>query len=132
MSDKIAKAIKFRQWVVKDQKMSIPRDLEGWIDAYCQYEHDTRSEHWKEYQVVWMQFTGVQDRNGVDLYDGDVAIDLWRVSGHQTVVVFWSDVCSMFMIRNTPRTWSEALHGKNDRLEIIGNIYSNPELLESK
>ena len=84
----------------------------------------------KESRALSQQFTGLTDRLGKEIYEGDIARDPQRVKGHQTVQVFWSDNCAAWMIHNNPRTWSEHIEYVTGRLEVIGNIYENSELLE--
>ncbi len=100
-----------------------------WFHAYRD-ESGGRAFHESSGKV--MQFTGLKDKNSVEVFEGDILLDPYRIHGHQHIVVFYSDNCSMFMIRNEPRTWSESLDGVSDRITVIGNIYENPELLETK
>lgn len=87
-----------------------------------------------------MQYTGLKDKNGKEIYEGDVVrydesekISHW-VAG-ETAVVVW--VAPRFTFRMKPY---DEFSGSNQNmpseddsefLEIIGNIYENPELLNS-
>lgn len=74
--------------------------------------------------LIWMQYTGLKDKNGKEIYEGDVNQD----GG----LLFWhSDSCSfcwdypeieMMEIDGTEKEWCE----------VIGNIYENPELLNKQ
>jgi len=73
---------------------------------------------------VLMQFTGLKDRNGIEIYEGDCFA--WGI--HRCEVVWDKDG---FGARNQ-QGQIFSLHTIFPMGEIIGNIYEKPELLTSR
>ena len=68
---------------------------------------------------VLMQYTGLKDKNGKEIYEGDY-VNCNRYENEENYLVEIKD------IRYLPKE----LFGSNlNYLEVIGNIYENPELL---
>jgi uncharacterized phage protein (TIGR01671 family) len=85
--------------------------------------------------VIIMQSTGLKDKNGVEIYEGDVIANQnkepenWYISHHEVV---WHDtgfmgkqICSSGSYIGL-NYWTSGENG----YVVIGNIYENPELLE--
>jgi len=73
---------------------------------------------------VWMQFTGLKDKNGREIYEGDVVqyeSDFRKITG----AVGYDEASAAFKIAGNHFTWFNP-----EAAEIIGNIYENPELLQ--
>jgi len=75
--------------------------------------------------VVVMQFTGLLDKNGKEIYEGDIVREFWNGNPDPCCVqvVEWDDNES-----SGPRVVGFYLQD-GDEYEVIGNIYENPELL---
>ena len=77
-----------------------------------------------------MQSTGLFDRNGQEIFEGDILYgyageDFWEIVEFDTEEGKW--------IRKD--IWYNSKLGlseNNEFMEIVGNIYENPELLEDK
>ena len=80
-----------------------------------------------------MQSTGLFDKNGVEIFEGDVvsfSIDNgWDyVVSENGLIVYW-DGCYQIMENGIRYRINQCLE---EDIEVIGNIYENPELLEEK
>ena len=74
--------------------------------------------------IIACQCTGLKDKNGVLIYEGDVL--LHEESEGETESVYW---CNESLRWNTTIDIMESDYG--NAVEKIGNIYENPELLET-
>lgn len=72
------------------------------------------------------QYTGMNDKNGEKIFDGDVIYRNWF--GGRTYRVVYDDICGI-VIGTTGEVFT-TFDGDSDCFEIIGNIYDNPELVD--
>ncbi len=84
---------------------------------------------------IFMQFTGLRDKNGLEIYEGDIMRHIPDGNApHLPYMVFWSELNFAWMIGDgtipDTRKWCEYLHERERDFTIIGNIYENPELLK--
>ena len=121
--------IKFRMWHKKSKKMfdveSInfkDRSLNMWNSGM--YTLSTFSLD----DVILMQYTGLHDKNGKEIYEGDIVKAL--ISGRWFVgkVIYEHSGFTIDVMNN-----KELEFGRRGIIEhwteVIGNIYDNPELL---
>ena len=72
------------------------------------------------------QYTGRKDKNNKEIYESDIV----RYSDRYTAVVVWKDTgfgLEFIEEVESPQTWYYLPNG--NVLEILGNIYENPELI---
>ena len=99
---------------------------QGKMDEYLMQKSEKfRSEDTVIARNLWI---GKLDKNEKEIYDGDIIKDtqgwLWKV--------FWRDKFVGFYLKKIDDSeWIDLLWGGNvSGLEVIGNIYENPELLK--
>lgn len=75
------------------------------------------------------QFTGLQDKNGKDIYEGDI---ICFVDGLKRVNDEWIDNKHIYKVEYSGAAFSGVLglSESTDAVEIIGDIYDNPDLLK--
>lgn len=83
----------------------------------------------------WNQYTGLKDKNGKEIYEGDVLRDTLceGISNNNILVIFREDLSSFALSKNGwmhDHFFKEGVEA--NATEIIGNIYDNPEILKSE
>jgi uncharacterized phage protein (TIGR01671 family) len=131
--------IKFRAWdtVINQMIYNVfPRNSHGDVVSF---DYDV-NPHGTLIFVKLMQFTGLHDKNGKEIYEGDIlatsndgkdGCDIWDIKTFGYTKVIWDIASSRF--RGTKWTWGvgeiDSVYDLN-YVEVIGNIYENPELLK--
>ena len=116
--------IKFRAWDKTNKKMYKHEEIYIW-DRFMK---DDMSFQY----APLMQYTGLKDRNGKEIYEGDI-------------VEYDDFSMGIYLTREQPKIRSEVRYNdrtcgfkitgkffgfKGEKVEVVGNIYENPELLE--
>jgi hypothetical protein len=105
--------IKFRAWDGDKKIITQPQDL-----SCCR-----SSWSWLGLKdMPLMQYTGLKDKNGKEIYEGDICF----IDNIQNFEVIWSRIGFWFK-REDGELF--VLTPQNAWIEVIGNIYENPELL---
>lgn len=123
---------RYRAWLKKEQKMDNYIDHISWLEdeLYCIGDGITYMVSAED--LVLMQSTGLKDKNGKEIFEGDILDYKGRkalVRWHGSYASFIYRFVDELQKRNTE--W-KPLYLAYMKCEIIGNIYENPELLEDK
>lgn len=117
--------IKFRAWE-KDAGFEDGIDMRLWTWKEMQEIDLAGMFNNPKYEI--MQFTGLKDKYGVEIYEGDVVVDRWA---NEYTPVFQNGIYMAYnpkhLMQSDPSTQFNIIW--KDGCEIIGNIYENPELL---
>ena len=124
---------KFRAWLKKEQKMDNEIDHISWLDdeLYCIGDGITYMVLAED--LVLMQSTGLKDKNGKEIFEGDI-LAVEADDGVIILKVSWDDEHALFVIKtkkfNEETALAELVDDNSYPFEVIGNIYENHELLE--
>lgn len=122
--------IKFRAWlkygkeVVDVEEIDFMNKVINYIDN--DYENN-RQEIIGAYfeDIELMEYTGLKDKNNKEIYEGDIV----TLHNSKYKVIFLNEE-ARFVLRNDEFEYEIPFtNNNNKRMEIIGNIYENPELL---
>ena len=127
--------IRFRAWDKLDNRMvEVDRliwNRAGELDAVCYKPSLVKSECLVLEDIELMQYTGLKDKNGKEIYEGDIVKA--RSRGVNCVYeVYWEErSCQFRCCAHSDRQFDKT-HLMDWADEVIGNIYENKELLEGE
>lgn len=119
---------KFRAWLKKEQKMDNKIDHISWLEdeLYCIGDGITYMVLAED--LVLMQSTGLKDKNGQEIFEGDIvkmAKDVYSKPTYYEVVRHRGGAYRLESKQHGCELWL-----RHTDCEVVGNIYENPELLE--
>lgn len=121
---------RYRAWDSWRKRMSVVDRI--YIDTEGVRLYDDFGEYWRNFRdIELMQSTGLRDKNGKEIFEGDILDYKGRkalVRWHGSYASFIYRFVDELQNRNTE--W-KPLYLAYMKCEIISNIYENPELLEA-
>ena len=132
---------KFRAFLIEAKTMRDVVEIDFVMNMYCLQVGRATIGEWFWYRnLVLMQSTGLRDKNGVEIFEGDVV----KVSdggneedSYTSVVKNYADEGYPAFDIEAPSSWyyesnvlSTVMGGDYETIEVIGNVWENPNLLE--
>lgn len=121
--------IKFRAWIHRDCGGGVPLECYETMDYSGNYQNDL-SEFFGLYNPLFfdvMQYTGLKDKNGKEIYKGDV---VGRKGFYHRVVCHNGTNFKQYWTNNPMGVKMFTKNSIDEYDEVIGNIHENPELLK--
>lgn len=110
--------IKFRAWDKRTGRMHEVGQIDFGHTVFCYVDTDMQIDiPWDKLEL--MQYTGLKDKDGTEIYEGDIVIQLTSYEKREERCVIKSD-----------GSWFVGSAYASTEWQVIGNIYENPELLE--
>jgi uncharacterized phage protein (TIGR01671 family) len=119
---------KFRAWLKKEQKMDNYIDHISWLEdeLYCIGDGITYMVEAED--LVLMQSTGLVDKNGKEIFEGDIvkmSKDVYSEPTYYEVVRHCGGAYRIESKQHGCELWL-----RHTDCEVVGNVYENSELLE--
>lgn len=130
----MSREIKFRGWDSVNEVM-LPVESINFREGYVSLNEGDNSLTDTLEMIELMQYTGLKDKNGKEIYEGDIVSfyndEEYRFKSTNALVIYDS---AAFMLEHKKlgKEYLGEMDIENMCIKIIGNIYENPELLRGE
>lgn len=132
--------MKFRAWNTALNKMYYDVGINPFAKDYHVFDKDGAINDMYGSMPTLMPYTGLTDKNGKEIYEGDVVKILYTDWGSQDnfQIGYVTYKAPAFEIdfgihkKYGTREFGSMNYGTHGWIEVIGNIYENPELMSPK
>lgn len=122
--------------ILNDMEFTLTKMIDR-VNVYYEDGEETYIEIFNKVDAELMQYTGLKDKNGKEIYEGDIVqtcenykqVVVWHNNGYKLKFTFsgvyrgdrYTETKYLELGDTSSRRWGD---------EVLGNIYENPELLK--
>lgn len=124
--------IKFRCWDVENKEMLEVQELD-YADSYDgqpMIRTTMYSDYFDTEDMILMQYTGLKDKNGKEIYEGDIVEWTTHSGNKYRFSVKYSNKYAQYIVANAKDISMEYEPlGDFENIEVIGNVWEDSDLL---